>query len=278
MKRTKTIKIILLSIIALLLVVVAPVIISVCYSTGNDNQSPLLASDILGYYGTILGAVVTIGALIATIVFTKRQIQRQSYIDLQEKKWDKIDAIVSDALETIHPSKMNEILANAIWKDKGEVISDLHLYIHRLHLAQDSLIGNISSEDYNEIKAVVDGIHNAAQQYSDIALELINLHSKFLQLKMRENAQTSLRIMQANPNTYDAKLADEYLQLIQEYCDLSNESIIKEINKVQSKITELHHNGYINLLAQKRQTFSEITEKRNQEANKILNLRKKVKQ
>ena len=80
--------------------------------------------------------------------------------------------------------------------------------------------------------------------------------------------------MQANPNTYDAKLADEYLQLIQEYGDLSNESIINEINKVQSKITELHHNGYINLLAQKRQTFSVITERRNQQANKILNLRK----
>lgn len=275
MKRTKAIIIILSILAALLLVVIVPVIISVCFSAGNDNQSPLLASDILGYYGTILGALVTIGALIATILFTKRQIQRQSYIDLQEKKWDKIDALVSDALETIHPSRMNEILANAIWKDKGEVISDLHLYIHRLHLAQDSLIGNISSEDYKEIKAVVDGILNAAQQYSDIALELINLHSKFLQLKMRENAQTSLRIMQANPNTYDAKLADEYLQLIQEYGDLSNESIINEINKVQSKITELHHNGYINLLAQKRQTFSEITEKRNQEANKILNLRKK---
>jgi len=275
MKRTKAIIIILSILAALLLVVIVPVIISVCFSAGNDNQSSLLASDILGYYGTILGALVTIGALIATILFTKRQIQRQSYIDLQEKKWDKIDALVSDALETIHPSRMNEILANAIWKDKGEVISDLHLYIHRLHLAQDSLIGNISSEDYKEIKAVVDGILNAAQQYSDIALELINLHSKFLQLKMRENAQTSLRIMQANPNTYDAKLADEYLQLIQEYGDLSNESIINEINKVQSKITELHHNGYINLLAQKRQTFSEITEKRNQEANKILNLRKK---
>lgn len=278
MKRTKTIKIILSIFVALLLVVAAPVIISVCFSAGNNNQSPLRASDILGYYGTILGAVVTIGALIATILFTKRQIQRQSFIDLQEKKWDKIDALVSDVLETIHPYRMNEILANAIWKDKGEVISDLHLYIHRLYLAQDSLTGNITSEDYNEIKALVDGILNAAQQYSDIALELINQHSKFLQLKMREHAQSSLRIMQSNPNTYDAKMADEYLQIIQEYGDLSNESIIKEINKVQSKITELHHNGYINLLAQKRQTFSEITEKRNQEANKILNLRKKVKQ
>lgn len=273
--KVKAVKILFIIVAGIILIAGVPVAINEAYKANTGYLTLWTAADVLSYYGTILGAATTIGALIATILFTKRQIQRQSYIDLQEKKWDKIDALVSDALETIHPSRMNEILANAIWKDKGEVISDLHLYIHRLHLAQDSLIGNISSEDYKEIKAVVDGILNAAQQYSDIALELINLHSKFLQLKMRENAQTSLRIMQANPNTYDAKLADEYLQLIQEYGDLSNESIINEINKVQSKITELHHNGYINLLAQKRQTFSEITEKRNQEANKILNLRKK---
>lgn len=271
--KVKAVKILFIIVAGIILIVGVPVAINEAYKANTGYLTLWTAADVLSYYGTILGAAATIGALIATILFTKRQIQRQSYIDLQEKKWDKIDALVSDALETIHPSRMNEILANAIWKDKGEVISDLHLYIHRLHLAQDSLIGNISSEDYNEIKAVVDGILNAAQQYSDIALELINLHSKFLQLRMRENAQTSLRIMQANPNTYDAKLADEYLQLIQEYGDLSNESINNEINKVQSKITELHHNGYINLLAQKRQTFSVITERRNQQANKILNLR-----
>lgn len=272
--KVKAVKILFIIVAGIILIAGVPVAINEAYKANTGYLTLWTAADVLSYYGTILGAATTIGALIATILFTKRQIQRQSYIDLQEKKWDKIDALVSDALETIHPSRMNEILANAIWKDKGEVISDLHLYIHRLHLAQDSLIGNISSEDYKEIKAVVDGILNAAQQYSDIALELINLHSKFLQLKMRENAQTSLRIMQANPNTYDAKLADEYLQLIQEYGDLSNESINNEINKVQSKITELHHNGYINLLAQKRQTFSVITERRNQQANKILNLRK----
>ncbi len=272
--KVKAVKILFIIVAGIILIVGVPVAINEAYKANNGYLTLWTAADVLSYYGTILGAAATIGALIATILFTKRQIQRQSYIDLQEKKWDRIDALVSDALETIHPSRMNEILANAIWKEKGEVISDFHLYIHRLHLAQDSLIGNISSEDYKEIKAVVDGILNAAQQYSNIALELINLHSKFLQLKMRENAQTSLRIMQANPNTYDAKLADEYLQLIQEYGDLSNESINNEINKVQSKITELHHNGYINLLAQKRQTFSVITERRNQQANKILNLRK----
>ena len=38
------------------------------------------AADVLSYYGTILGATATATAMIVTIVFTRKQIYRDSYL------------------------------------------------------------------------------------------------------------------------------------------------------------------------------------------------------
>lgn len=56
---------------AILLVVLPPVVINEAYKKGEGYITVWTGSEFLAYYGTILGAVSTIIALVGTIVFTR---------------------------------------------------------------------------------------------------------------------------------------------------------------------------------------------------------------
>ena len=73
-------------IIALILIIGVPIVINELYKVNAGYMTIWGAADVLSYYGTILGACVTVGALIVTIIFTKKQIQRDSFIKNQEEK------------------------------------------------------------------------------------------------------------------------------------------------------------------------------------------------
>ena len=70
---------------AIILIVVIPIVINELYKTNSGYVTIWDAADVLNYYGTVLGACVAVGALIITIAFTKRQIQRDSFIKTRKK-------------------------------------------------------------------------------------------------------------------------------------------------------------------------------------------------
>ena len=74
---------------AVVLIFAVPVAINLCYSADTVIiPTQWGATDVLSYYGTILGAAVTVGALIVTILFTRKQIERDDYRKSQREKWD----------------------------------------------------------------------------------------------------------------------------------------------------------------------------------------------
>ena len=44
----------------------------------------------LGYYGTILCAIITVATFVATIIFTKKQIQRESFFKYESEEWSEL--------------------------------------------------------------------------------------------------------------------------------------------------------------------------------------------
>ena len=52
------------------------------------------AADVLSYYGAILGASITVGTLAVTIFFTRKQLQRESYLKNREESWSKIEDVL----------------------------------------------------------------------------------------------------------------------------------------------------------------------------------------
>ena len=80
MMRKSWTKWILIAVIALALIVGVPIIINECYKTNSGYMTIWGAADALSYYGTILGSLVAVATVVVTILFTYKQIQRDSYV------------------------------------------------------------------------------------------------------------------------------------------------------------------------------------------------------
>ena len=57
------------------------------------------AADVLGYYGTILGAVVSIGVLAVTIYYNRRQLTAESKQQAENRKWQMIEQSTNEAFK-----------------------------------------------------------------------------------------------------------------------------------------------------------------------------------
>ena len=99
MMRKSWTKWILIAVIALALIVGVPTIINECYKTNSGYMTMWGAADALAYYGTILGALVAVATVVVTILFTYKQIQRDSFVKSENEKWAKIEEIFAMALE-----------------------------------------------------------------------------------------------------------------------------------------------------------------------------------
>ena len=58
---------------AVFLVVGVPIIINECYKANCGYKTVWDGSDVLGYYGTILGSAIAVFSIIVTIAFTKHR-------------------------------------------------------------------------------------------------------------------------------------------------------------------------------------------------------------
>ena len=101
MMRKSWTKWILIAVIALALIVGVPIIINECYKTNSGYMTIWGAADALSYYGTILGSLVAVATVVVTILFTYKQIQRDSYLRRENEKWFDVESVFSNALNTI---------------------------------------------------------------------------------------------------------------------------------------------------------------------------------
>ena len=101
MRKTKFIAIIIS--IILVSVVVIPIAINESYKHGVVYVTKWDAADVLSYYGTLVSASATMMTIIGTILFTRKQIQRDRFLERNQEKWEKVDKVITQALITISP-------------------------------------------------------------------------------------------------------------------------------------------------------------------------------
>lgn len=80
----------IVSLIVVLAIIGGPIVINECYKLDSKYVMLLNVSDILSYYGMILGTTATIIAIIVTINFNRKQIERESYLNREIDKWLKM--------------------------------------------------------------------------------------------------------------------------------------------------------------------------------------------
>ena len=271
MKRKKIRRSLLAAIVALILIVVIPIAINELYKKNTGYMTIWGAADVLSYYGTILGACVTVGALIVTILFTKKQIQRDSFIKNQEEKWNRIESMVSSSLDRIHPARIIEIILKVTSSNYNEAITAFNLYSLQAKTALDALFGYLSGEDYTRLEPLLLDIQNAAEEYCGIVSKLDFQYQNLELLELRKDAIRINNMARQNPAKNMADLISSG-NFITKTSSLDGTEIQAEINKLSEQLSVLRDTSYRQLLEKKRSTFSEIQDKWAKKADNMLHL------
>ena len=128
----------------------------------------------LSYYGALLSAIATTGALVMTITFTRKQIQRDSFLERKHSKWEKVENIIMQALLNISPLKMQ----NAERLD-GSLINNIHVIILNLQsyalvskTSLDTIKCLLTPEEYKQIADYVNEISSSIMEFCEIESEM----------------------------------------------------------------------------------------------------------
>ncbi len=158
-------KIVLAIICVGILVFGIPIIINESYKANYGYSTVWDASAMLGYYGTILGAIITVVTLVATITFTKKQIQRESFLETESEKWSKLKSIFLDILANINPMvTLKEVMDNG-FINPTKAINILQRYQMNCKTSTDLLNAYLNMNDYPKVKHLIDGIAEMAEEF-----------------------------------------------------------------------------------------------------------------
>ena len=166
-KFKRVLKIILGILVISAFLVGIPIVINECYKANYGYSTAWDASAMLGYYGTILGAIITVVTLVATITFTKKQIQRESFLKNESEKWSKLKSIFLDILSNINPmGNLKEVMDNG-FIDPTKAIHILQRYQMNCKTSTDLLNAYLNMNDYPKVKHLIDGIAEMAKEIED---------------------------------------------------------------------------------------------------------------
>lgn len=242
MSRKKLILVIVLLI--LLFSVVIPIAINESYKHDVVYVTKWEAADVLSYYGTLVSAIATIMTIIGTILFTRKQIQRDRFLERNQEKWKKVDSVITQALIDISPLKLratgNMDTPNAMIYNR---ISAIQSYMVSAKTSLNMVKCHINPNEYEQIKDYINEMGKAIEQFCIIAHELETEYMTLQNLAIRNGGQVP-----------DAELL--------RHLDRANE-IIK-------KIPPAHDGPYQKLLDMKREVFDKIYTEIEIQADQIL--------
>ena len=272
MKNKKWLIVLMATVIILALVICVPLGINELYKKGPGYITVWDGADVLSFYGTILGTCATVLALVITIVFTRKQISRESYLKSESEKWARIESIFASALDTINP--MRPIISAM---DNGHLnptatILRFEKYLISCKTATDQLNAYLNMKDYPKVKGLIDGIAALVEQVEPILQKEVKEYTKTRDLSGRNNAETILAIAAQNPNAFPKENIDFSKKIIENTSGVQLDDIVETINKLHGEMISIYHNVYHPLLQLKGSTFETINTETQKEADNILRI------
>ena len=232
-------------------------------------------SEVLSYYGTLLGSLIAVATLAITILFTRQQIQRESYLNTQKEKWAKIETVVARALDEINPIPLIKETIDADPKSPYNAITIFQKYQMNCRTVTDNLLAYLSSEDYPKAKALIDKMIELSDDYVHLMDAAIKAYQKFNDLELRKTSERMLEIASQTPASSTLKEIEECKKVLQDTNSLTVDSICKEIGQANEKIIQAYENTYRPLLQLKGSTFDAIYKEIEKNADDILLLWRK---
>ena len=275
MKIKRIAKIVLVILGAIFLIIGVPIIINECYKANFGYSTVWNGADALGYYGAILGSVIAVATLAITIIFTKKQIQRDNFIKNETEKWSKIERVFAAALDDINPIRvMKDTMDNGI-TDPGKAMNILQKYQLTCEMAGDQLNVCLSSKDYASVKTLIDSIISATKQFVAVAQKQIDQYSNLLSLKQREIAEKAIKIQSQYPGSFSQSEMGEHYETLERTKDIKFDNIKNELCLFINETVAINNSVYKPLLKTKNKVFEEINANLQKRADDILRIGRK---
>lgn len=270
MKKT-WIKWVIIGLLAVIIfVVVVPIIINESYKANSGYMTIWGAADVLTYYGTILGALVAIATIVITISFTKKQIQRESYLKNETEKWSKIDGLFSVALDAINPIRPLLETIDTGLTNPTAAITIFQKYQMSCQTATDQLIAFLNCEDYPQVKVLLDHVNNSAKDFCEICEKEIKAYAILRDFSSRKTAEDTLKMENEYPNAFREDTLSFCQELLDKTKGITMNVIDKDIAASNEKMVSAYETTYKKLLLLKVQVFEAIYAKIRQKADCIL--------
>ena len=259
---------------AVFLVVGVPIIINECYKANCGYITVWDGSDVLGYYGTILGSVIAVISIIVTIAFTKKQIQRDSFLKNENEKWDRLKSIFLQTLSDINPMRILKDVMDNGFTDPTKAITLLQRYQLDCKIANDLLNAHLNMNDYPKFKELIDSIATTAEVFVDISQKEIDQYSDFRLLQHKDTALEMLSIEKERPGSFSKENIAFNKDILEKTKTISHESINRQITQLNTEFIQAYEEKYRALLQLTGSTFETIAIETQRQADSMLSFGK----
>ena len=247
-----------------------PIAINECYKAGG-YVTLWSAEDVLSYYGTILGATVSVAVLAATILFTRKQIRHDQFINSQSEKWKSVDAIINQAIEAVQPLQVAQMVyADVGYEHAGETINKLQRHIMNMKKSLDMLNCHLDSDEGKRLSALIQQILSCMEEVESLASQMVQQLSCIQRNKLHENYKELLRLALQSPDTVDEETVQNYQNYLKANPYTPPDRITEEIGDIGLKLVGTYNTTYQSLLDKKREVFRDIERENMEKADEIL--------
>ncbi len=251
-----------------------PILINECYKAGSGYITMWEASDVLSYYGTVVGAVIAVATIAITISFNRKQIQRDNYLKNETDRWTKIEGEVAKALDKINPQRLMLVNARSlkysVMERPNYAVSEIQQYQMDCRVALDQVSFYLTQTDYMKLEPLLDAISSASEEFFEIAKQECELYTRIPMITSREAAVGLLKAEQNFPNTYPEEEIRYASNVLKETNGVTLEDVVKEIGRQNEKLAELYDTRYRGISPQKCKIFNEIYTEIQENADQIL--------
>ena len=255
-------------IVILFLIVGIPLIINELYKVNSGYITMWGASEVLSYYGTILGAGATIIAVYFTIHFTQKQICYETKVQQEKQKWEQVDKLLRDHFKLAMPTEIMKIYSFFDYQSNPNTyIEKIRLRTVEIKTSLDWIKTYLDPEEYENILNLIDEILIFDDSICDICSKVTEcLH----QFNINEVYQKNKDLLEKYQNILSDEQVTKYRNGMLEHPYVEPEELAKKLSDFSMQLIEVHGEKFQKLLNMKREVFKTIHQTVNSNEQKKL--------
>ena len=258
---------VLFAITLLILIVGVPFIINESYKVNKGYITLWGASEVLSYYGTVLGASTTILAVIYTIRFTRKQINYDYSISQEKLKWEKVDNLLQEHFKKIMPTEILQIYTSS------EKVTNPMYYVEQILIriieiktSLDWIKSYINPDEYKLISNYIDMLLSVDEEICTVCSKIVGFLEQFAKNNLHTKAQQAIDNKNTPLNTDELNM---YKKIIVDNPYTNPEEILESLDTCSQELLAIQEKQFHNLLNSKRDIFYKIFSDLNDNEKKI---------